>query len=131
MIHDAVVRHPKVIDDRQAMLNIQQTFRPPPVPPRRPTEKTGDYPRVKLQPEEDDKDESVSDDDAFNPADLFYVVMGVTGAGKSTFVSLLSEDAAEVGHDLQSSKSVLFALLSAADSSRNQAGQQAQVPVSR
>jgi hypothetical protein len=115
MIHEAVVRYPKGIDDRQAIPNTQQKSRPPPVPPRRKTDKTGDRPQAMLQAEEDETDESVADENAFNPTDLFYLVMGVTGAGKSTFVSLLSEDAAEVGHELQSSKSVLLALLSAAD----------------
>jgi len=33
--------------------------------------------------------------------------MGVTGAGKSTFISLLTRGHVEVGHDLQSSESEL------------------------
>ena len=121
------------LGDEHVTDDIRQKPRPPPVPARRMTDKTGDRPRAKLQVKEDETDDSVADDNAFNPADLFFLVMGVTGAGKSTFVSLLSEDAAEVGHDLQSSKTVLFALFSAADSSssRNQASQQAQIPVSR
>jgi excinuclease UvrABC ATPase subunit len=45
------------------------------------------------------------DEDIIHPLDPLFVVMGVTGAGKSTFISLLSEDAVEVGHGLQSSKS--------------------------
>lgn len=36
--------------------------------------------------------------------DIIIAVMGVTGAGKSTFVSLLSADDIEIGHGLQSCK---------------------------
>lgn len=41
----------------------------------------------------------------FDPSDLFFMIMGVTGAGKSTFISLLTEENVEVGHALQSSQS--------------------------
>lgn len=36
--------------------------------------------------------------------DIIIAVMGVTGAGKSTFVSLLSGEDIEIGHGLQSCK---------------------------
>lgn len=42
-------------------------------------------------------------EDAFTRDDLFFMVMGTTGAGKSTFISLVSDDKPEIGHDLQSS----------------------------
>lgn len=41
---------------------------------------------------------------SLDPSDLIFMVMGVTGAGKSTFISLLTEEDVEVGHQLQSSK---------------------------
>lgn len=41
---------------------------------------------------------------AWEPSDLIFMVMGVTGAGKSTFISLLTDEDVEVGHQLQSSK---------------------------
>ncbi len=31
---------------------------------------------------------------------IFIAVMGVTGAGKSSFISLCSDEVVEVGHDL-------------------------------
>ncbi|KIX10129.1 uncharacterized protein Z518_01210 [Rhinocladiella mackenziei CBS 650.93] len=102
LIHESARGTPKIISDGQAKSEIQPAFKPHPAPSRGAKEKPDDHSRVKLPAEENDRDESVPDDDAFNPADLFYVVMGVTGAGKSTFISLLSEDAVEVGHDLQS-----------------------------
>jgi len=38
---------------------------------------------------------------------VFIAVMGVTGAGKSTFISLASEiDKIEIGHDLRSCESI-------------------------
>ncbi len=39
-----------------------------------------------------------------SPEDSFVAVMGVTGAGKSTFISRLAGDGAKVGHDLVSCK---------------------------
>ncbi|KAJ5384479.1 hypothetical protein N7517_002390 [Penicillium concentricum] len=41
--------------------------------------------------------------DGFQPrsTDIFIAVMGVTGAGKSTFISLLTEKAVNIGHALQ------------------------------
>ncbi|KAK0257976.1 hypothetical protein LTS16_002045 [Friedmanniomyces endolithicus] len=38
----------------------------------------------------------------YRPEDSFVAVMGVTGAGKSTFISRLAGDGAKVGHDLVS-----------------------------
>lgn len=38
--------------------------------------------------------------------DIIIAVMGVTGAGKSTFVSLLSGEHIEIGHGLQSCKTL-------------------------
>lgn len=35
------------------------------------------------------------------PDDVFVAVMGMTGAGKSTFISLCTGDEVAVGHDLQ------------------------------
>jgi len=35
--------------------------------------------------------------------DVFIAVMGVTGAGKSTFISRLTDEPVEIGHDLISS----------------------------
>ncbi|KAK5028844.1 hypothetical protein LTS07_006224 [Exophiala sideris] len=52
--------------------------------------------------DDDNKTETMSDDEAFDPSGPLFVVMGVTGAGKSTFISLLSEESVEIGHDLQS-----------------------------
>ena len=40
----------------------------------------------------------------FNKDDILMATMDVTGAGKSTFVSLLTDERVEIGHDLQSSK---------------------------
>jgi ABC-type lipoprotein export system ATPase subunit len=34
--------------------------------------------------------------------DIIIAIMGVTGAGKSTFISLLSDEKIEIGHGLQS-----------------------------
>jgi hypothetical protein len=110
-------REHKVRYDKLPKPDIQQGVRAPNVPARDSTERT------KMNGKEDEKGESVPDDDAFNPADLFYVVMGVTGAGKSTLISLLSDDNIEVGHDLQSSKYTRFDQPSMANSSRNQACQ--------
>ncbi|KAJ6017100.1 P-loop containing nucleoside triphosphate hydrolase protein, partial [Penicillium sp. IBT 35674x] len=41
--------------------------------------------------------------DGFQPrsTDVFIAVMGVTGAGKSTFISLLTQKAVRIGHELQ------------------------------
>ena len=39
------------------------------------------------------------------PADIFVAVMGMTGAGKSTFISLCTGEEVVVGHDLQACKS--------------------------
>ena len=39
-----------------------------------------------------------------SPDDTIIAVMGVTGAGKSTFISLLIEEEIGIGHDLQSCK---------------------------
>ena len=36
--------------------------------------------------------------------DIIIAIMGVTGAGKSTFISLLSDQEIEIGHGLQSCK---------------------------
>ena len=36
--------------------------------------------------------------------DIIIAVMGVTGAGKSTFISLLSDAEIKIGHGLQSRK---------------------------
>ena len=36
--------------------------------------------------------------------DVFIAVMGVTGAGKSTFISLCSEQKVKIGHGLKSCK---------------------------
>lgn len=54
----------------------------------------------------DEADEMFSPDamPVFNPSDQIFMVMGVTGAGKSTFISLLTEANVEVGHELQSSE---------------------------
>jgi excinuclease UvrABC ATPase subunit len=35
------------------------------------------------------------------PSDVFIAVMGVTGAGKSTFISLCSGREVKIGHNLQ------------------------------
>src|SRR6202044_2750014 len=37
----------------------------------------------------------------FRSSDVHIAVMGVTGAGKSSFISLLSDKTVAVGHDLQ------------------------------
>jgi ABC-type multidrug transport system ATPase subunit len=34
--------------------------------------------------------------------DIIVAVMGVTGAGKSTFISLLSDEEIEIGHGMES-----------------------------
>lgn len=36
------------------------------------------------------------------PTDVFIAVMGVTGAGKSTFISTLTDEEVEIGHDMES-----------------------------
>ncbi|KAL9116168.1 MAG: hypothetical protein Q9227_000538 [Pyrenula ochraceoflavens] len=100
--HGFGTRWPKTTDNQQVVRNTQQSSGPPPVPPKEPIPSASDHHQGALHTIEDDEDQSVADDDAVNPTDLFYVVMGVTGAGKSSFISLLSEDAAEVGHDLES-----------------------------
>lgn len=41
-----------------------------------------------------------SDADSDSPSDVFIALMGVTGSGKSTFISLCSQKSAKVGHDL-------------------------------
>jgi ABC-type multidrug transport system ATPase subunit len=37
--------------------------------------------------------------------DVIIAFMGITGAGKSTFISLLTDEEIEIGHGLQSCKS--------------------------
>lgn len=39
--------------------------------------------------------------------DAYIAIMGVTGVGKSTLISLCSEEPVEVGHGLESCKSSL------------------------
>lgn len=39
-----------------------------------------------------------------NDGDVAVVLMGVTGAGKSTFISLLADECVEIGHSLQACK---------------------------
>lgn len=107
-VHRAVMRRTKTVEDPRMKTNALQKLGPPPVPPKISLEKKDDYPRASLPADKEEKDESELDDDAFDPTDLFFAVMGVTGAGKSTFISSLSEDAAEVGHDLQSSEVFYF-----------------------
>ncbi|KAI9693201.1 MAG: hypothetical protein M1822_005197 [Bathelium mastoideum] len=48
---------------------------------------------------EDDTVSPGSED--FKPDDIFIAVMGVTGAGKSSFISLCTEEEVEIGHNLQ------------------------------
>ncbi|KAF3921550.1 hypothetical protein AA313_de0202749 [Arthrobotrys entomopaga] len=43
----------------------------------------------------------------FGPHDLFIAVMGITGSGKSSFISLLSDEPVEIGHGLQSHTSAI------------------------
>jgi len=38
-------------------------------------------------------------------SDMFIAVMGVTGAGKSTFISHLTQKPIKIGHDLQACES--------------------------
>lgn len=38
------------------------------------------------------------------PSDIFVAVMGMTGSGKSTFISLCTGEDVAVGHDLQACK---------------------------
>lgn len=38
----------------------------------------------------------------FRPTDIFIPVMGVTGAGKSTFISLCTKESVPIGHELES-----------------------------
>ena len=62
---------------------------------------------VESESENDSADELISPDSStpvFHPSDQIFIVMGVTGAGKSTFISLLTEANVEVGHELQSSE---------------------------
>jgi len=42
--------------------------------------------------------------------DIIIAVMGVTGAGKSTFISLLSNEEIKIGHGLQSCKHFEFTI---------------------
>jgi type IV secretory pathway VirB4 component len=46
--------------------------------------------------------------DGFQPqdSDIFIAVMGVTGAGKSTFISHCTQKAVKIGHDLQACKCI-------------------------
>ncbi|TKA64677.1 hypothetical protein B0A49_13161 [Cryomyces minteri] len=41
------------------------------------------------------------------PSDIFIAVMGVTGAGKSSFISLCSKNPIKVGHDLEACTAVV------------------------
>lgn len=41
-----------------------------------------------------------------SPEDIWIAVTGVTGAGKSTFISLLVDQEIEIGHGLSSGESV-------------------------
>ncbi|KAK6539329.1 hypothetical protein TWF694_009562 [Orbilia ellipsospora] len=43
----------------------------------------------------------------FGPHDLFIAVMGITGSGKSSFISLLSDEPVEIGHGLKSHTSAI------------------------
>ncbi|EXJ74760.1 uncharacterized protein A1O5_01455 [Cladophialophora psammophila CBS 110553] len=96
------MRQPTATADRQMIPSTQRKREPPPVPSRSSKPDANARPESFVAVEDDDKPESLPDEDAFNPADPLFVIMGVTGAGKSTFISLLSEDAVEVGHGLQS-----------------------------
>lgn len=40
----------------------------------------------------------------FGKDDIVIALMGITGAGKSTFISLLADDYVQVGHELTSCK---------------------------
>lgn len=97
-----------VADDRRPnSTDAQQKPHPPLVPPRVATPNMMEQTQATMNTKHEDDDnmtESIPDEDALNPADPFIVIMGVTGAGKSTFISLLSEDPVEIGHDLQSSE---------------------------
>lgn len=61
---------------------------------------------VEEQSESDSADEGFLPEamPVFHPSDQIFMVMGVTGAGKSTFISLLTDANVEVGHELQSSE---------------------------
>ncbi|KAK7902298.1 hypothetical protein LTR67_001943 [Exophiala xenobiotica] len=50
----------------------------------------------------DPQPQADGDDLAFSKNDIIIAVMGVTGAGKSTFISLLSDQEIKIGHGLQS-----------------------------
>ena len=101
----------KATADKQTVPIGQQRPKPPPIPPRPSDLEIKARPESAMTAEDADKTESLPDEDVFNPADPLFVVMGVTGAGKSTFISLLSEDDVEVGHGLQSSKAFSISIL--------------------
>lgn len=42
----------------------------------------------------------------FSKNDVLIALMGITGSGKSTFISLLSEDFVQIGHELSSCRFV-------------------------
>jgi len=44
------------------------------------------------------------------PSDVFIAIMGVTGAGKSTFISKCTEKEVRIGHNLQACKTTLLGL---------------------
>lgn len=81
-----------VQDDVQS-LRVLESFSPPPAPtrpaPSMPQVKPAKQLPSTLKP---------------RPSDVFIAVMGMTGVGKSTFVSLCTEDEVKLGHGLGSCK---------------------------
>ena len=41
------------------------------------------------------------DTDLYSPSDIFIALMGLTGSGKSSFISLCCQKPAKIGHDLR------------------------------
>ncbi|KAJ9504306.1 hypothetical protein H2202_000362 [Exophiala xenobiotica] len=74
------------------------------VPPQRPVK-----PRTLGQKPiaHDPQPQADGGDLAFSKNDIIIAVMGVTGAGKSTFISLLSDQEIKIGHGLQSCTSTV------------------------
>ncbi|KAF2670963.1 P-loop containing nucleoside triphosphate hydrolase protein [Microthyrium microscopicum] len=94
------------------------SYRPPPaarvevdgtpnLPPRGPPIPKKPVSLARLEQSQSESIRQQESSIGFTKNDIIIAVMGVTGAGKSTFISLLVEDKIEIGHGLQSCTSAV------------------------
>ncbi|KAF3921970.1 hypothetical protein ABW20_dc0103622 [Dactylellina cionopaga] len=83
---------------------------PPPVPPPTFSAQSildGTIPGVAPPPVQQSHRAPTAPASKFGPDDLFIAIMGITGSGKSSFISLLSDEPVEIGHGLKSHTSAI------------------------